>query len=136
MQRERSRDSPFAASSGCSRSRTLIRLESSGINTRRIKFDRAVRPFAARTPPRYLPYRSVRARNETGHKWTPRCGSLLFGEISPDRRSTARRRTRLSYVPNFIGGAVVEGRKKKKRTGVKCADGVLVLYELCQRKQK
>lgn len=72
-------------------------------------------PTYARTASRYLPYRSVRARNETGHKCTPRCGSPLVGEIFLDRRSAAAAAAAagppLSYVPNFIGDA---GKKEEK----------------------
>jgi len=74
---------------------------------KRIKFDRdsTIWPSVARTPTRYLLYWGVRVQNETGHKWTPRCGSPLFGKISPDRRSTAAVRPSLLYVLSFIGDA-------------------------------
>lgn len=92
---------------------------------KRIKFDRdsTIWPSAARTPPRYLLYWGVRVQNETGHKWTPRCGSPLFGRISPDRRSTAAVRLSLLYVLSFIGGA--GGKEEEKRRHCRSADGVL-----------
>ena len=61
---------------------------------------------------RYLLYWGVRVQNETGHKWTPRCGSPLFGKISLDRRSTAAIRPSLLYVLSFIGDAGAKEEEK------------------------
>ncbi|EFN74372.1 hypothetical protein EAG_03332 [Camponotus floridanus] len=74
---------------------------------------------------------SVPRMKQNGHKWTPRCGSPLFGEISLDRSSTAAARPPLSSVPSFIDDA--EEKKEKKRWEGS-ADGVVSFYELCQRK--
>lgn len=70
-------------------------------------------------PFRYLLYRGVRVQNETGHKWTPRYGSPLFGKIFPDQRSTAAVKPSLLYVLSFIGGA----REKKEEKGDRSAGG-------------
>lgn len=70
-------------------------------------------------PFRYLLYRGIRVQNETGHKWTPRYGSPLFGKIFPDQRSTAAVKPSLLYVLSFIGGT----REKKEEKGDRSAGG-------------
>lgn len=85
------------------------------------------RPSAARTPSRYLLYWGVRVQNETGHKWTPRYGSPLFGKISPDRRSAVAVRPSLLYVPSFIGGAREKEEEKGGSSGTR--GGIRCFYE-------
>lgn len=91
-----------------------------GVNMKRIKFDRdSTIRSATRMPSWYLLYWGVRVQNKTRHKWTPRCGSPLFGKISPDRRSTAAVRSSLLYILSFIGGA----REKEEEKEDRSADG-------------
>lgn len=75
---------------------------------------------------------------QNGHKWTSRCGSTLFGEISPDPSSMASGRASSFIRPKFYWRRRREKGEKSGRVvrGRFGEGGVVSFYELCQRKSR